>query len=96
MLPRKGSASSYNEVIHPPEAAEAPSIAIIARGNLEDGTEFRFNVARAGFQSVCCASDHPAQHVNIEFISIPEPTCIALLLLGLVGLAGYRGRRCLR
>ena len=26
---------------------------------------------------------------------IPEPSCIALLLFGLIGLAGYRGRRCL-
>ena len=27
---------------------------------------------------------------------VPEPSCVALLLVGLVGLAGHRGRRCLR
>jgi hypothetical protein len=37
-----------------------------------------------------------ALYYVVEFNALPEPSCIGLLLMGLLGLAAYRGRRCLR
>jgi hypothetical protein len=93
LLPRKGSASFYTENIYPPQGSEVSGFMAFASGKLEDGTEFRFNAATTSFETLCCSSDHQTQHVDIEFNAIPEPSCIALLLLGLVGLARYRGHR---
>jgi hypothetical protein len=70
MLPRKGSANSFVELLYPTDSAELPeisSIIINARGHLEGGTEFRFNAAVQGSQPLCCSSNDPEQFVSIEF-----------------------------
>ena len=96
MQPRKGTASFYTENLYPAESADVPGYIAFASGFLEDGTGFKFHSAVANYEPVCCSSDHAEQFVHIEFNAIPEPSCMALLLLGLVGLTGYRRRRCLR
>jgi len=101
---RIGSATFYAENLHPVVppglgGAQQGHISIDAHGYLEDGTRFQFQtVAKFGLEG-----PGDIKHIRIRFdevgaasAAIPEPSCIALLLLGLVGLAGYRGRRCLR
>jgi hypothetical protein len=96
---QKGTADFYTENLYPLTEAggsEVPGFIAFADGQLEDGRRFRFEAAGAGALGVCCSSGDGTQLVNIEFQPIPEPSCVALLLLGLVGLAGHRGRRSLQ
>jgi hypothetical protein len=97
MHPRKGVASTYTENLYPPTPGnEISGLIALARGHLQDGTSFRFDAGVADFGPACCSSGHTAQFVNIEFGAIPEPSCVVLLILGLVALSGCRGRRGLR
>jgi hypothetical protein len=96
MSPLKGTASFYTEHLYPPEAFEVPGIMIDAQGQLQDGTRFRFFTGVTSYEPTCCSPDNQGQFVHIEFRPIPEPSCIALLLVGLIGVSGYRGRHGFR
>ncbi len=46
--PLMGTASQFNEVLHPGEAANVPLLVARMKGHLDDGRPFRANFARAG------------------------------------------------
>jgi hypothetical protein len=94
--PLKGTASQFNEVLHPLEVANVTKLIVRMKGHLDDGRQFQANSVSVG-DGVNQNKFTVFPAIGPEGITgiapVPEPGALLLVSLGALSLLAFRRRR---